>query len=143
MTEKIQVVFFDASGTLFDVRGSVGEIYSRRAERYGISADPVIIHKNFLRAFRRQPPLAFPPETPDYELRRLEFNWWYRLAREVFAEIDFPDFDRFFSDVFEYFRGDDAWYVFDDVVPALNGLKDRGLRLAVISNFDSRLDDIL
>ena len=36
---KVRVVFFDAAGTLLEVRGSVGEIYSRVAGQYGIEAD--------------------------------------------------------------------------------------------------------
>lgn len=143
MKNQIQVVFFDASGTLFEVRGSVGEVYSQFARQYGIDADPTSIHQSFLLAFRKQPPLAFPPETPKLLLHQLEFAWWSRLAREVFAEYDFPLFDQFFADLFEYFRGSNPWYVFDDVMPTLEALKDRGLRLAVISNFDSRLYDLL
>lgn len=140
---KTELIFFDASGTLFDVRGSVGEIYSRFARRHGVEADAAAIHQGFLRAFRRQPPLAFPVGTPAEQLRKLEYQWWWNLAREVFGEFDFPRFDVFFEEVFEFFRKRDAWYVFEDVVPALEALKSRGLRLAVISNFDSRLEDLI
>ncbi len=140
---QIQVVFFDASGTLFDVRGSIGEIYSRFARRYDCVAEPETIHQNFLRAFRAQPPLAFPEAGDDEHLRQLEYDWWNRLAREVFREYDFPRFDQFFAEVFEFFRTRDAWQVFEDVVPALEALKSRGLRLAVLSNFDSRLEELI
>jgi putative hydrolase of the HAD superfamily len=137
------MIFFDAAGTLFDVRGSVGEIYSRFARRHGVEAESAIVHQSFLRAFRRQPPLAFPVGTPAEQLRKLEYQWWWNLVREVFVEYDFPRFGAFFAEVFEFFRGRDAWYVFDDVVPALEALKARGPRLAVLSNFDSRLEDLI
>ena len=140
---KIQVVFFDAGGTLFEVRGSVGEIYSRFARRHGVEIEAVKIHQNFLQSFREQPPLAFPPGTPEAELQKLEYEWWRNLASAVFDEYDFPSFDQFFADVFEFFRGSDAWLLYGDVKPTLRALKNRGLRLAVISNFDSRLDDLL
>ncbi|MEK7831320.1 MAG: HAD-IA family hydrolase, partial [Acidobacteriota bacterium] len=48
-----------------------------------------------------------------------------------------------FDDIFERFRGKELWRVFDDVAPTLAELKRRGIRLGVISNFDSRLDDVL
>ena len=32
---RVDTVFFDAAGTLFGVRGSVGEIYGRYAEQFG------------------------------------------------------------------------------------------------------------
>jgi putative hydrolase of the HAD superfamily len=137
------MIFFDASGTLFDVRGSVGEIYSRFARRHGVETDPAVVQQDFLRAFRRQPPMAFPVGTPADRLRGLEFQWWSRLAREAFAAHDFPRFDAFFAEVFEFFGTAEAWFLFDDVVPVLEALKARGLRLAVLSNFDSRLEDLI
>src|SRR4051812_36138056 len=32
----ISVVFFDAAGTLFEVKGSVADLYLRHAEKYGV-----------------------------------------------------------------------------------------------------------
>jgi putative hydrolase of the HAD superfamily len=140
---QIEVVFFDAAGTLFEVRGSVGEIYSRFARPYGVEAQPEAIQQGFIHNFRNQPPLAFPVNTPEAELKRLEYGWWRDLVKAVFAGYDFPRFDQFFAEVFEFFRSREAWVVFDDVVPTLEALKSRGLRLGVISNFDSRLFDLL
>lgn len=143
---EIQVVFFDAAGTLFEVRGSVGEIYARFARRYGVEAQPDEIQQRFIHSFSNQSelaPLAFPVNTPEAELKALEYGWWRDLVMAVFAERDFPRFDQFFDEVFEFFRSDEAWVVFDDVEPALAALSERGLRLGVISNFDSRLFDLL
>jgi putative hydrolase of the HAD superfamily len=139
--DEIQVVFFDAGGTLFEVNGSVGEIYSRFARRYGIDREPEILTAAFLRSFREQPPLAFPRGTPEIELQGLERDWWRRLVIDVVS--DFPQFDDFFNAVYEYFRGREAWVMFDDVIPTLAALKERGLRLGIISNYDSRIDDLL
>jgi putative hydrolase of the HAD superfamily len=141
--ERYQIVFFDATGTLFEVRGGVGEIYSRIALHYGVEGDPDKILQAFSRSFRAQPPLAFPPETPEVELHRLERDWWYSLVRKVFDDSLLPRLDDYFAEVFEYFRSEDAWQLFDDVIPTLTALKDSGMRLAVISNFDTRLEDLL
>ena len=141
---NIQMIFFDAAGTLFEVRGSVGEIYARVARPYGFEAAPEEIERRFAREFRRQPPLAFPPRTPEAERLVLEREWWRDLVRAVFAELGpFPRFDEFFVEVFELFRGREGWRLYEDVAPALAALKEHGLRLGVISNFDSRLDDVL
>ena len=43
-TTKIKMIFFDAAGTLFHVRGSVGEIYARFAARYGQQVAPEFLH---------------------------------------------------------------------------------------------------
>jgi FMN phosphatase YigB (HAD superfamily) len=41
------------------------------------------------------------------------------------------------------FTRPDAWHVFPDVVPALKALREAGVRLAAVSNWDSRLPDLL
>jgi putative hydrolase of the HAD superfamily len=139
-----QVVFFDAGGTLLEVRGSVGEIYSRAASQYGLHAEAEQLQQNFARWFRLQPPLAFPGNTPADKLPSLEKEWWRTLVRAVFADCgSFSHFDDFFDDIFERFRGGECWRVYEDVAPTLAELKRRGLRLGIISNFDSRLDDVL
>lgn len=87
--------------------------------------------------------MAFRPGIPETELLKLERDWWRSLVQDVFINIRFPRFEDFFAEVFEYFRGKDAWQLFDEVIPTLTALNESGLRLAVISNFDSRLDDLL
>jgi putative hydrolase of the HAD superfamily len=139
--DEIQVVFFDVGGTLVELNGSVGDIYGRFARRYGIDQDPVAMTNAFSRRFREQPPLAFPRGTSEDELHGLERDWWRRLVLEVV--VGFPEFDEFFSEVYEFFRGREAWRLFDDAIPTLAELRNRGLRLAIISNYDSRIDDLL
>ncbi len=138
----VKIIFFDAAGTLFGLSHGVGEIYSRYARRYGVVIDPEALDAAFRRCFSEQPPLAFPGCSEESQLRRLEFDWWRTLVRQVFDGIDSPFFDRFFETVFDYFRRPEAWRVYDDVIPALVELKKQGIRLAVISNFDSRLDQL-
>ena len=142
-----QVIFFDAAGTLLEVRGSVGEIYSRVASQYDLHVDAKQLQQGFARWFRLQPPMAFPigpAETPNEKLPLMEKDWWRNLVRAVFSDCGaFPHFDDFFDDLFERFRTSEFWRVYDDVMPALGELKRRGLRLGVISNFDSRLLDVL
>src|SRR5262245_55525535 len=140
----LRVIFFDAVGTLIETRDSVGEIYGRVAREFGLEAEPQTLQQNFAYSFRRQPPLAFPAGAPDALLSELEKGWWRNLVKAVFAGLgSFPRFEEFFGEIFERFRGREFWRVYDDVAPALTELKRRGLKLGVISNFDSRLYDVL
>jgi putative hydrolase of the HAD superfamily len=139
----IQVVFFDVVGTILELNGSVGEIYSKVAYNFGLEVEPEKIERRFFERFPMQPPLAFPGVKSSVELHIREYEWWRRLGREVFAEFDFPRFNEFFRELFEFFRSREAWRLYDDVQPAFEALKSAGMRLAVISNFDSRIDDIL
>ena len=143
-TNLPRVIFFDAGGTLIEPRGSVGSIYHRIAAYHGIQTDAAQLQQNFKQAFPLQPPLAFPVELSAAELDCRERAWWRTLVADVFgATSEHPAFDEFFAEVYHYFTRAEAWQVFDDVVPALQGLCARGVRLAVISNFDARLDQIL
>lgn len=145
MTEKkIQMVFFDAAGTLFDVRSSVGDSYARFAAQYDKGVDAEAVQREFVAQFGRQPPLAFAPELGRAERLQCEQDWWRNLVRDVFARFgEFPRFEEYFLEIFEYFRRAEAWKLFDDVLPTLTTLKARGLRLGLLSNFDTRLYDVL
>jgi putative hydrolase of the HAD superfamily len=136
--QGVKAILFDAAGTLFRVRGSVGQAYATVAARHGVEVDPHDIEERFRRAFVVMPPLAFPG-TPVGELLQRELGWWQQVATAAFAGIRFANFDAFFRDLFDYFAHADAWELFADVRPALQALQARGLRLGIVSNFDGRL----
>jgi putative hydrolase of the HAD superfamily len=68
---------------------------------------------------------------------------WEELVDEVFLGLCEPPRQTFFGELYDRFSEPDAWRVFDDVVPALDALASRGVRLAVISNWDERLRGLL
>jgi putative hydrolase of the HAD superfamily len=133
-----KAVLFDAGGTLFRVRGSVGDAYATVAARHGVTVTADEIELHFRAAFRQMPPLAFPNALPD-ELPQREFTWWKQLVATVFTGARFADFDAFFGELFDYFADATAWDLFPDTRPALDALKARDLRLGLVSNFDGRL----
>ena len=137
----MNAVLFDAGDTLIRVRGSVGEVYARVAAQHGVNVDPTELEARFRSVFPQSPPLCFPGVAAD-ELAQREYQWWEDVVRAVFAEVRFSDFDAFFHELFEYFARAESWELFADVVPALQQLRVRGLKLAIISNFDARLFDI-
>jgi putative hydrolase of the HAD superfamily len=55
----------------------------------------------------------------------------------------FERFEAFFNDLFAYYAASDAWRLYPEVIDTLAALKARGVRMSVISNFDSRLLPIL
>ena len=139
-------IFLDAVGTLFDVRGSVGEAYALLASRWGVKADAVVLNKAFFNSFKTAPPMAFP-EAEFSEIRQLEYDWWETIAYQTFESTGlrdrFSDFYAFFAEVYDYFATAEPWYVYDDVKPALDKWRNRGIKLAIVSNFDSRIYDVL
>ena len=140
---RTKAVFFDAAGTLIKPARRVGESYATLAAKYGKSATPAELLERFRICFDDAPPLAFPGAAPA-EIEPLERHWWKRLVAQVFEPWgEFTRFDDYFDELFAYFAQPDAWQLYPEAIDTLAALKQRGLLLAVISNFDSRLVRIL
>jgi len=138
---RIKTVFFDAADTLFRVKGGVGYMYWSVARKYGTNSTPEQIEKAFGRAFKSAPPLAFAGVSPE-DRRVFEKRWWYEVVRSVFLEVGmFDRFDDYFDELFETF-GKEAWELFPETKDVLSSLKGKGLRLGIISNFDTRVYDV-
>lgn len=141
MSVQIKGVFFDAGDTLFKVKESVGAQYSRFAKKYGIDVDPELLNQRFKEVFKQSPPLAFPGKR-GAELKRLEKEWWYHLVRAVFDDIRFPRFDALFEELFHFFMGPEGWSLFPETKDLLGRLHRKGYHLGIVSNFDSRIDEV-
>ena len=139
----IKAVFFDAAGTLMKTTRGVGESYATFAARYGVHVAPAEITERFRHCFEQAPRLAFPQASADSVTDR-ENEWWRQLVARVFEPWSpFEKFDEFFAELFVYFAEPGAWSLYPEVLDTLAALKQRGLELSVISNFDSRLVNIL
>jgi putative hydrolase of the HAD superfamily len=139
----IKAVFFDAAGTLIKPVRKVGESYAVIAAKHGVRVSPAELNGRFHVSFDGATPLAFP-NAESSTIDALERKWWGKLVRKVFEPWEpFGQFDAFFDELFDYFSQPQAWTLFPDVVETLAALKQRGIILAVISNFDSRLINIL
>lgn len=143
----IEAVSFDAGHTLIRPRTSVGEVYAEAARRHGVEADGEALDRRFRRVFEKRRseflPAVSRPHTPERERA-----FWRGLVAEVFrAEGLWPSvrdrFDRIFDDLYDAFARPEPWEVFPDVVPCLDALAGLGLPLVVVSNWDSRLHEIL
>ena len=53
----------------------------------------------------------------------------------------FERFDDYFEELFETFRSE-AWELFPETKDVLSSLKEKGLTLSVVSNFDTRVYDV-
>ena len=140
-TSRIQAVFFDAAGTLFHVKGTVGEVYLRYAETYGVPNSEEMVAKvdlGFKEAFRQATPPIFVVDQPE-KLKQLERLWWFDIVHAVFYRVGmFEGFDDYFDEVFDAFGTAKLWEVYPEVPGVLQKLKSEGFELGVISNFDTR-----
>ncbi len=141
MSRSVRVILFDAADTLFEVKGLVGETYASAARKYGREVSAERMQERFAAAFSAAPPPAFPRVTIE-KRKILEKEWWERVVRRAFDGIEPEPFAPFFDEIFRYFSSAEAWRLFPETKLVLERLA-TGLRLGIISNFDSRLYGIL
>lgn len=141
-----RVIFWDAVGTLFGVRDSVGEAYRLIASEFGVEAEADLLNQAFFQSFLAAPSMAFPGANIE-DIPQLEFEWWEAIAAQMFQSLglyeNFTDFSLFFHQLYHYFTTEKSWFVYPDTVPALQKYYEQGIQLAIVSNFDSRLYPVL
>jgi len=136
-------ITFDAAGTLIRVAEPVGETYARIAAEVGTTLSPAALDAAFREVFPAMPPMAFP-DVDEPDLRDAERGWWRDLvARVVRHAGDVDAFDDYFDALFAYYADGAAWRTYPESHGVLESVRRRGLRIAVVSNFDSRLPPIL
>lgn len=144
--KRPQVVFFDAVGTLFGVRGSVGQVYQEIAWKHGVEVDAAILDRAFYESFKASPPCTFPG-IDVLEIPQLEVQWWNTIAQQTFDRAGvlnrFQDFSEFFSDLYYHFETAKPWFIYPDTIPTLEKLRSLNITLGILSNFDSRLYKVL
>lgn len=129
----VDAVTFDVGNTLITAWPSVGHIYAEIAMRHGcVGVTAELLEARFRAAWPGRLHLA---ETRD---------GWEQVVDEVFEGLaNTPPSRSFFGELYERFAQADAWRMYDDVLPVLDRLAAQGLRLAVISNWDERLRQVL
>ena len=134
---RVETVFCDLGGTLLRVDPSVGEVYVNVARRHGVEASPADVERQFSKAWRRSLERA---RARDYrssdDLLRAE---WRTIVAESFgAALSVDRFDDVFDDLYNEFATGRAWVLAPGARETLEHLRNTGVRLAVLSNWDSR-----
>jgi len=130
---NIQAVTFDVGGTLIDPFPSVGHVYAEVAAKHGLrELDPEKLTRQFGQAWRSKTGFDYT-RGAWAELVAKTFGDWLETGQRV----------SFFDDLYERFAQPDVWRVYDDVLPTVEMLIERGLELGIISNWDERLRPLL
>lgn len=139
----IEAVSFDFTGTLAHAP-RVGEIYAEVFERHGISAAPETLGTLFREAWLELDCRVELGHDRFREHPEGARGFWRTLLERVAERLgEDPPTPFLVAELFDRFRQPDAWEVWPDVVPGLEALRAEGRRLAVLSNFDHRLPEIL
>ena len=139
-----QWIVFDAVGTLIQPNPSVAMAYHIVASNYGSQFSVAEINERFRVAFRQSETDAFPGGPQERMTWRssdeIEVARWHWIVRQVVPDVS--DFDACFRELWDHFASPASWRIFDDVGETLRGLSSAGYRLAIASNFDSRLHSV-
>lgn len=140
--QRPKVIFLDAVGTLFGVKGSVGQVYSKLAQQFGVDVSATALNHAFVKSFKASLPPIFPGTEPA-KIAECEFKWWQVIALQTFQQAgvlnQFSDFPAFFTQLYTHFATAEPWVIYPDVRPALEHWQQLGIELGILSNFDSRL----
>jgi putative hydrolase of the HAD superfamily len=138
-----QALTLDAMGTLIQLRRPLGHTYAEAAAAHGLVVEPEAVGRAFAAHYPTAPPLAFP-DLAGEALREAEIGWWGERIDAVLRETaGVPAPAALHRELFEAFADPALWRPYDDVLPSLERWRAAGLRLAVVSNFDSRLEGVL
>jgi putative hydrolase of the HAD superfamily len=129
----IRAVTFDVGGTLIEVWPSVGHVYAEVAARHGFTGlSAQLLNRRFVTAWRA---------AGNFNHSR---RGWAQLVNATFRGLtERPPSQTFFDELYARFASPEAWRIFPDVLPTLEALATRGLKLGVISNWDERLRPLL
>ncbi|MCI0567379.1 MAG: HAD-IA family hydrolase [Acidobacteria bacterium] len=141
---SIRLISFDVGGTLIHAHPSVGTVYAEVLCRRGFNCAAEEVD----RAFEESWEFAashLPPSSERYSRSvEGERGYWRELLRDTVSRLGGSEPPAGAADeLFERFARADTWRVYPDVLPTLQELDGRGMPMAVVSNWDSRLPGLL
>lgn len=140
MLNDIKVVFLDAEGTFLRFYPSLGEIYKDLFGRYGIIVDPGKTEEALRSAYRKVFQETIKPPLNGEICKEA----WKRVFEQVFKHLkSYPQFEILFKEAFDFFSKPECVEVIPGFREFINSLKKRGIKCAIISNWDCRLYSVL
>jgi len=145
---RYPLVLFDAGDTLIAPRESFGAVYARVLATLGAPLPAADLERGLRRCWADTNE-ALEPGVDRYAAHADgESGYWLQFVRGALTHTPQAPADPDFAaaavePLRDAFRDPDSWQVFDDVVPALNALREAGARMAIVSNWDSGLPALL
>lgn len=135
--DGIRAVAFDAVGTLIFPNPGAAVIYAEAAAQHGLAVDPADIGPKLWRQFQVEEEIDRAADWVTSEQR--EGDRWRNI---VFAALPGAT-EELFRELYHHFALPTAWAVPPDAAEVLRELSRRGFRLAMASNYDSRLASVV
>ena len=140
----LRLVTFDVTNTIIRVRGSPGRWYAQAAASVGLQAEAVRLD-----AVQGQVRRTMTAQYPHYGYAQgmTPKEWWTELSSRVFMSAGYLTeaavYDQIGDRLYDLFTGASCFETIPGSHDMLQDLRQLGLRLGVISNFDERLEGVL
>ncbi|MBL9169556.1 MAG: HAD-IA family hydrolase [Verrucomicrobiales bacterium] len=133
MASGIQAISFDVGGTLIEPWPSVGDVYAEVATESGYPCpDPQRITRQFVQAWQGRKSFGYTRQ-----------DWAEVVEKSFEGVLPSQVASRLFPLIYDRFTEARSWHLYPDVLPTLERLRAQGLRMAITSNWDERLDATL
>lgn len=139
---SVEIVFFDAGETLLRPYPSFVELFAQtcRDSGYPVDADRVAEVQKGLGAHMLE--VAYDSGIEDPSLSPdASREFWTTFYRLLLRKLDLDE--GFATRLVEVFSDRSSYRLFDDALPAIEAMRERGYRVGLISNFESWLDELL
>jgi len=140
---KVRAVFLDAGQTLLDADPPVRQVYGDAFARYGVAATEEALRQALVETWAVVS--ALDQEGKErWAGREGERGFWRFFVQHVYARVGGGELpDELFTDLIAHFADVKSWRVYDDAWEVLAALRAMGLKLVVVSNWDSTLPRLL
>jgi putative hydrolase of the HAD superfamily len=144
LAQTVKAVLFDAVETLIRPWPSVGSVYARAAAGHGLRCPARALDAAFLPAYRELFPERFYGRSGLQTSEPRERRWWARVVARTFerAGCGAPGGAVIAAGLEAFARGA-AWRPVGGAAETLHTLKARGLKIALVSNYDGRLHRVV
>lgn len=143
---KYDYVFLDAGYTLFTANPSPSSHYHHVCGRHGID----ITKEQMVEAMQivwleKVIPEMSDPDADFFCSDEEDRQWWWNYDKEVFARLDIPSekHEDIFDEIYHFFSDPASWELYPDTVESLEKLKAKRFSLAIVSNWNSSLKQIV
>ena len=137
MSNSTHVITVDAAGTLMRPWPSVGAVYGKTARGFGLPVKDEEVDERFYEVFGKV--------QKDRKITSGgEKDFWRQVVLAVFEpQAGKRNIEPLFEELWDLFARGEHWRLAEGAKDVLGELKERGYRLAVLSNNDSRLHKVL
>lgn len=139
----VRAVFFDAGHTLLYAHPDLGTVYAETTAALGVRLPAAAFVEAFQPAFQEY---AKGHSSQGAASDAQDHAMWREITRGIYGRLEALEaiaFETWFEALYRRFGEADAWRLYDDVEETLVDLRARGLRLGVVSNWDTRLRGIV